>query len=204
MDVEKKILVTASALFAENRYDSVSLRNVAKAADISLSAISYYFDNKQDLYVYTARYIFRPMHRHRRRVLEMLDESSSREEVIRAYIESICQIFLHPKGRVSAHFLWRFSYESDELCHLVLNELFTSESMRFRELFRGFHPHLQDGEHFWIMQLFNAMIFVTLGELIGHNSAKKFAWATNKQEVVNRLVDSSLALFDVQESLMNP
>lgn len=204
MDVEKKILTAASALFAENRYDSVSLRNVAKAADISLSAISYYFDNKQDLYLYTARYILRPMHRYRRRVLESLDESSTREEVIRAYIESVCQIFLHPKGRVSARFLWRFSYESDELCQLVLNELFTPESLRFRELMRKFHPHLQDGEHFWLAQLLNAIIFVTLGEVARSNSAKTHAWAPNKKAVVNRLVETSLALFDVQESLIKP
>ena len=50
-DTKNSILDVASAMFAKSDYDSISTRDIAKAADVNISAISYYFGNKEGLYL---------------------------------------------------------------------------------------------------------------------------------------------------------
>ncbi|PHQ71728.1 MAG: hypothetical protein COB93_02610 [Sneathiella sp.] len=45
-----RMLEAAGPLFADRPFDAVSTREIAKAADVNLSAISYHFDNKEGLY----------------------------------------------------------------------------------------------------------------------------------------------------------
>lgn len=44
------ILNVASQLFADNGYDNTSIRDIAKAADVNISAINYHFNSKNGLY----------------------------------------------------------------------------------------------------------------------------------------------------------
>ncbi|MEY4292719.1 MAG: hypothetical protein RIQ61_1096 [Bacteroidota bacterium] len=48
---EKQLLIMEAAeqLFAEKTYDSTSVRDIAKAANINIAMISYYFGSKEDL-----------------------------------------------------------------------------------------------------------------------------------------------------------
>ena len=48
---EKQLLIMEAAeqLFAEKSYDSTSVRDIAKAANINIAMISYYFGSKEDL-----------------------------------------------------------------------------------------------------------------------------------------------------------
>ncbi|HUI24751.1 MAG TPA: helix-turn-helix domain-containing protein, partial [Candidatus Kryptonia bacterium] len=46
----EKILATASRLFAEQGYDSTSLSQVARAAQVSKALIFWHFDCKEKLY----------------------------------------------------------------------------------------------------------------------------------------------------------
>lgn len=45
-----RMLETAGRLFADRAFDSVSTREIAAAAEVNLSAISYHFHNKEGLY----------------------------------------------------------------------------------------------------------------------------------------------------------
>jgi TetR/AcrR family transcriptional regulator, regulator of cefoperazone and chloramphenicol sensitivity len=46
----QKILLTALALFAEQGFDRTTVRQIAKKAEVNISAISYYFGDKVGLY----------------------------------------------------------------------------------------------------------------------------------------------------------
>lgn len=50
MIAEERIVMVARELFLNHGYESVSLRDIAKEADVAPSAISYYFGSKQELY----------------------------------------------------------------------------------------------------------------------------------------------------------
>jgi len=49
-DTKERILMTASALFAQSGYRAVSMRAICAGADVSLPMIAYYFGNKAGLY----------------------------------------------------------------------------------------------------------------------------------------------------------
>ena len=48
-ETRKKIIRAASDLFDELGYDNISIRQIAKRADVNLASINYYFESKQNL-----------------------------------------------------------------------------------------------------------------------------------------------------------
>lgn len=49
-DTKEKILEVANDLFADKGFSGTSIREIAKEADVNLSAINYHFSNKENLY----------------------------------------------------------------------------------------------------------------------------------------------------------
>lgn len=49
-DTKDKILEVANELFAEKGFKGTSIREIAKLADVNLSAVNYHFTNKENLY----------------------------------------------------------------------------------------------------------------------------------------------------------
>ncbi len=49
-DTKEKILDVANELFAEKGFSGTSIREIAKLADVNLSAVNYHFTNKETLY----------------------------------------------------------------------------------------------------------------------------------------------------------
>ena len=50
MDARETILSTAMKLFGEKGFEGTSVRDIAKAADVNLAMISYYFGSKEKLF----------------------------------------------------------------------------------------------------------------------------------------------------------
>ncbi|KQU83658.1 TetR family transcriptional regulator [Variovorax sp. Root318D1] len=53
LEARQRLLYAALALFAANGYAKTSTREIARAADVNISAISYYFGDKAGLYAAT-------------------------------------------------------------------------------------------------------------------------------------------------------
>jgi TetR/AcrR family transcriptional regulator len=60
-DTALKIIESATLLFADRGYNAVSVREVAKSADVNVSAISYYFQGKDGLYLEVLEKQFAPV-----------------------------------------------------------------------------------------------------------------------------------------------
>ena len=58
MDSKENILQTAVTLFSKQGFDGVSMRDLAKAVNMSTSAVYHYFPNKQALYLQAMHYAF--------------------------------------------------------------------------------------------------------------------------------------------------
>lgn len=56
LTTKDKILKIAHNLFAQNGVDSVSIRTIAKEADVNIAAVNYHFGNKETLYIETVRF----------------------------------------------------------------------------------------------------------------------------------------------------
>jgi AcrR family transcriptional regulator len=50
IDKKEQILTEAEKLFSEQDFDSVSVRDIAKAANVNIAMISYYFGSKEKLF----------------------------------------------------------------------------------------------------------------------------------------------------------
>lgn len=50
-DIRNRILKTATKLFAEKGFEGTSIRDIAKEAQVNLAMVSYYFGNKEGLYL---------------------------------------------------------------------------------------------------------------------------------------------------------
>jgi len=71
-DTATKIVESATELFADKGYHAVSVRDVAKAADVNVSAISYHFNGKDALYLQVFEAQLEP-------IITLLDEVESLE-----------------------------------------------------------------------------------------------------------------------------
>ncbi len=85
-----RILDEAERLFAEQGFDSVSVRQITTAAEVNLAAVNYHFGNKHNLYleVFRSRWLPRAA-KVRTRLAEMVEAGNGTpEEVIKAVATS--------------------------------------------------------------------------------------------------------------------
>ncbi len=91
--VKERILNEAEALFAQKGYRGVTVREIVEAAECNLSAVNYYFGNKQKLYfeVFRSRWVPRAkrMHECFRNFLSTQSSSSPS-----AVVEALARAFL--------------------------------------------------------------------------------------------------------------
>ena len=83
---QDRLLATAADLFAEKGFAAVSMRAIARALDITQAAIYHHFDNKEELYFDSVRYLMRA------KVLPILDtcrQESEPEQVLRKFVSGM-------------------------------------------------------------------------------------------------------------------
>ncbi len=68
-----RLIAAAGPLFAEQGYDPVSTRALARAAGVNLSAITYHFGGKEGLYRAVIQNLIDELAPHRRAVIALLD-----------------------------------------------------------------------------------------------------------------------------------
>ena len=89
-DVRTRLIETATPLFAKKGFAAVSIRELAKAADVNVAAISYYFGGKEGIYTAVLEHQFEP-------IAEKLDSIAdlppiSGEERLRLYAQAVSGI----------------------------------------------------------------------------------------------------------------
>ncbi len=96
-----RIIDVAIPLFAMQGFAAVSVREIAKAADVNIALISYYFDGKEKLYSLI-------LEKHVGAIAEVVDTISKKKESpvekIRHYAESFVQ--LHKRLPYLSHLLY--------------------------------------------------------------------------------------------------
>lgn len=51
LETKQKILETARVLFADHGYEGTSIREIAKAAEVNVASVNYYFNSKENLFL---------------------------------------------------------------------------------------------------------------------------------------------------------
>ena len=74
----ERLIEAAARLFADQGFDAVSTRALARAAGVNLSAITYHFGGKENLYQAVIQRFVDDLEPHRRRMITLLREGVAR------------------------------------------------------------------------------------------------------------------------------
>lgn len=89
-----KLLRHAAHIFCEKGYEGASMRDLSRAAGMSLAGLYHYFDSKEDLLYLIQKHTFRTIIE---RLQERLKESDDVEQRVRIFIENHLEYFLANK-----------------------------------------------------------------------------------------------------------
>src|SRR5689334_8689197 len=89
-----KVLQHAAQIFCEKGYEGASMRDLSRAAGMSLAGLYHYFESKEDLLYLIQKHTFRTIIE---RLQEKLKESKDAEERVRIFIENHLEYFLANK-----------------------------------------------------------------------------------------------------------
>lgn len=122
-ETRSQIMDAARRLFAELGYDGVSLRAIAREADVDPALIHHYFDGKSDLYVAAASAAKGPG------PTGLLDQliASPREQLGRRTVETFLQLWESPDGQTRFRHLLAASLADPEGVR-ALREFMAKES----------------------------------------------------------------------------
>jgi len=89
-----KVLEHAAHIFCDKGYEGASMRDLSRAAGMSLAGLYHYFDSKEELLYLIQKHDFRTIIE---RLQERLEEASDPQQRIRIFIENHLEYFLANK-----------------------------------------------------------------------------------------------------------
>lgn len=145
-------------------YEGASTRDIAKAADATMSSITYHFGGKQNLYLAAAEHIAAMMRERLRPVVEALEQRwpATPEEAVEgcvAYIDGFAAIMLSPDSTPWARFIIREQFEATEAFERIWSGLMTEALAILLDLTGSALPSVEDLER-------RALVILMLGQAI--------------------------------------
>lgn len=168
-DTRELILDAAEAEFSAHGYDAVSLRAVARRADVDVALLPYYFDSKRGMF--DAVFLRRAEILNRER-LERLD-AYEREAGAAMTLEGLIEAFLAPVlGRsADADAGWRAYFgliaqvsNTPEWGGETMARYFDPVVQRLIALVRRILPDAADGDLYWSYHMLSGALMLTLSE----------------------------------------
>lgn len=89
-----KVLHHAARIFCEKGYEGASMRDLSRAAGMSLAGLYHYFDSKEELLYLIQKHAFRTIIE---RLQERLKDAKGAEQRVRVFIENHLEYFLANK-----------------------------------------------------------------------------------------------------------
>lgn len=103
----ERILRTAAEIFAEKGYHQASIRDIARATQVSLSGLYYYFESKEELLFFVQDHAFGTLLDNLERLLEGVDDPHRR---LRLLIENHLRFFVNNMAEMKV-----LTHEADSL-----------------------------------------------------------------------------------------
>lgn len=175
LNTREKILHIAHGLFAEKGFNGVSVREIAKEADVNIAAINYHFGNKETLYGETIRSSSSKVGEDIREIYEKLGVDSNTEKLA----EGIYDYFLaHKEDLLTGFKLFLTSQDAtmDYECHHQGDEIGPPGGRVIYDCLKNEVPHAKEMDLLWAVRtiftqiLHRAMLMSTRCEFL----AKKY------------------------------
>ena len=98
-----RVLDAAARLYREQGYSAVSMRAIAKAADIKAGSLYYHFSSKEDIIIEILNLGISVVHDEVRQIIANLPDNSTASEIIRAGIRGHLHALLEYRDYTSAN-----------------------------------------------------------------------------------------------------
>ncbi|TSH90596.1 TetR/AcrR family transcriptional regulator [Verticiella sediminum] len=169
-DRKQAILLAAEKLFAQRGYHAVSIRQIAKEADVPLALVSYYFGQKHELF----HAIFASWSGTIAERLEALAEIGRAptgeprlRRIVQAFVEPVLRLRASPEGEYYALLITQGLGTGQREADSVLRDFFDPMAMAFidalHDALREQAPDVSRGTAAWCYQF-------ALGALLHHIS----------------------------------
>ncbi|MYZ46751.1 TetR family transcriptional regulator, partial [Propylenella binzhouense] len=167
-NVREALLEAAEALFAENGFSSVSVRDIARAADAHLGSVAYHFGTKAGLLREIYRRHCGPMNARR---LELLGEARRIHDpvervqaIVRAYVVPAFSSLRDQAGGGARFTRLRaaLSAENNADARATIAEAFDATSHAFIDALHEAAPHLSRGDVVWRSHFLLGSLYYTL------------------------------------------
>lgn len=161
----EKLLASAERLFAERGFDGVSVRDIAKAAEVNSGLVSYYFGSKKKLLseVYTRYCIL--LNQERTRLLQKFrnqKDGPALEQILEAFILPSLEVTTDKQGRSEFTRLRAIlSGENSALLERLIAENFDQSSRTFVVALSKCLPHLTREDVLWRFHFLLGAIYYT-------------------------------------------
>jgi AcrR family transcriptional regulator len=132
----ERLLGAAEELFADRGYNAVSMRDIAKQANVNLAAAGYHFGSKENLFVESIMRQMRPLNARRLAALAEL-EKRPRPPTLAEVLDAFARVMLEQavndqeSGRRLHRCLSRAFAESDQIARTVFRKELLPAAMRF-------------------------------------------------------------------------
>ncbi len=166
---KQRLIDAAEALFADEGFDRVSVRDITTKAAANVAAVNYHFGSREGLVaVVMARYI-NPVNEERLARLEALERRAGNKALA---VEEILEAFIRPfatqvrRSELSEKLFFKLMGRmfGQQGCDLppVVESLFVSMAQRFQRAFARALPGLASDEIWWRMHLMSGSMIHTM------------------------------------------
>ena len=187
-DTKEKLLDTAEILFADQGYESVSVRDIAAEADVNLAAINYHFQGKDNLY---KAVLLRRVAPKRDKIISSLEQvmggaNPTLDGLVSAFVRAHLEdALVSDQGAVALRLVARELTEPKHGAEIICREMIAPVHTAFSNALVGVRPGLEVPECTRIISsIVGQVVHFTMrwrntrpGEVPGHNTDHmKFAF----------------------------
>ena len=143
-DTKTRILDAAEKLFAENGFDTTSLRDITAAADVNLAAVNYHFQSKESLIEAVVMRCAGPINQKRLAMLDAAGPNATIEQVVEAFVGPVIEQDFAPMSQLMGRVL-----ASPEIMRRIFRAHMETLSARFADAVAAALPNLTPSERMW-------------------------------------------------------
>ncbi len=166
METCQKIIDVATELFSCNSYDVVTMRDVAKKADISLALLSYHFETKKNLYLCCLLHKIPDIERWRSRIMQRVDKDPSLEKYVKAFFLPCVELVKNNEiaGKHYLSLLCRVSKECKDIAIEAKKCIKFQMTDIYYQRFKQYMGNVSDEDFSWLTHIAHVMLYCSLAK----------------------------------------
>lgn len=200
-----RIMRAAVHEFTALGYKGVALRDIARAAGVTMGGIRYHFGSKADLYRDTLAHLSEQYNAVCSEALEHARASRDVQQIIYAWLAAPITHWRDDSiasGEEVLCFLNKMGYEEPELTREVYESHYAFALSDWTEAVREFFPGMQRGDWLWCLTCLRGMYF----NIVAHNDFTLWSLpgVSDKEQALRRLSADAVALLHTYTQPASP